>query len=146
MQIKLLTRESPQWQAAASYAAACSWHGGNFLAEDMRQGKFHHWERVIVAQVEEQIIGFCAVLQKDCIDHVPYTPYIGYVFVDEKARGHYLSGQMIAVACQYLKQCGFHKVYIVSHHENLYEKYGFSVIDEKPAYWGDMQKIYEKTL
>lgn len=36
----------------------------------------------------------------------------------------------------------YNKVYIVSDHENLYEKYGFHVIDRKIAPWGSEEKIY----
>jgi hypothetical protein len=32
------------------------------------------------------------------------------------------------------------KVYLVSDHENLYEKYGFRVIDRKTAPWGSEEK------
>jgi len=42
----------------------------------------------------------------------------------------------------YLKTVGFDKVYIVSNHDNLYEKYGFVVIDRKIAPWGSEEKIY----
>ena len=42
----------------------------------------------------------------------------------------------------YLKTVGFDKVYIVSDHDNLYEKYGFVVIDRKIAPWDSEEKIY----
>lgn len=49
-----------------------------------------------------------------------------------------------------LKSMGFVKVYIVSDHENLYEKYGFKVIDRKLLH-GELRKRfmcrdYNKTL
>ena len=46
----------------------------------------------------------------------------------------------------YLKSIHFEKVYIVSDHENLYEKYGFNVIDRKIAPWGSEEKIYVQRL
>ena len=46
----------------------------------------------------------------------------------------------------YLKSIGFEQVYIVSDHENLYEKYGFNVIDRKAAAWGTVEKIYVQKL
>ena len=41
----------------------------------------------------------------------------------------------------YLKSIGFDKVHIVSDHENLYEKYGFEIIDYKTAPWGQWKKF-----
>ena len=42
---------------------------------------------------------------------------------------------MIRYALKYARGLGFDRVYLVSDHENLYEKYGFVKIDEKPAPW-----------
>ena len=103
---------------------------------------FCEWERVSVALDGEKICGYCTVAKTECIPEVPYTPYIGFVFVDEHYRGNRLSQQLILFAVDYLKTIGFDKVYIVSDHDNLYEKYGFVVIDRKIAPWGSEEKIY----
>ncbi len=75
-----------------------------------------------------------------------YTPYIGYLFVDEKYKGRRLSQQLISYAMSYLKALGFLRVFLVSDHENFYEKYGFKVIDRKSAPWGEIEKIYMREL
>ena len=82
----------------------------------------------------------------DCINNVDYTPYISYVFVDEKFRGNRLSQVLIEKAEGYLKSQGFHEVFVVSHFDGFYEKYGYVHIDTKPAYWGETQKIYRHKL
>ena len=46
----------------------------------------------------------------------------------------------------YLQTLRFHQVYLVSDHENLYEKYGFKVIDTKTAPWGEIEKIYMREI
>jgi len=53
---------------------------------------------------------------------------------------------MLRYASEYVKQIGFDKVYLVSDHENLYEKYGFIVVDRVIAPWGEEEKIYEQKL
>ncbi|MDO4298341.1 MAG: hypothetical protein Q4C59_07700 [Lachnospiraceae bacterium] len=45
-----------------------------------------------------------------------------------------------------MKYQGFEEVYLVSDHVNLYEKYGFSVVDRKMAPWGEEEKIYWQRL
>lgn len=112
----------------------------------MSDNTFTDWERVIVALYENNIAGYCTVAKSDCISNVPYTPYIGYLFVDEKYRGHRLSQKLISYAMSYLRTLNFSQVFLVSDHENLYEKYGFKVIDKKPAPWGEMEKIYMREL
>ena len=146
LDVKKLTAADAEWNVLADYAENCSWGAGKTLAEEMRQNHFTGWERVILAEDQGRIAGYCTVSGTDCIPDVPYTPYIGMLFVGEEYRGKRLSQRMIDDASEYLKELGFSEVYLVSDHENLYEKYGFQVIDEKMAPWGRMQKIYRKGL
>ena len=146
LDVKKLTAADAEWNVLADYAENCSWGAGRTLAEEMRQNHFTGWERVILAEVQGRIAGYCTVSGTDCIPDVPYMPYIGMLFVGEEYRGRRLSQRMIDDASEYLKELGFSEVYLVSDHENLYEKYGFQVIDEKMAPWGRMQKIYRKGL
>ena len=146
LDVKKLTAADAEWNVLADYAENCSWGAGRTLAEEMRQNHFTGWERVILAEDQGRIAGYCTVSGTDCIPDVPYTPYIGMLFVGEEYRGKRLSRRMIDYASEYLKELGFSEVYLVSDHENLYEKYGFQVIDEKMAPWGRMQKIYRKGL
>ena len=146
LDVKKLTAADAEWNVLADYAENCSWGAGRTLAEEMRQNHFTGWERVILAEDQGRIAGYCTVSGTDCIPDVPYTPYIGMLFVGEEYRGKRLSQRMIDDASEYLKELGFSEVYLVSDHENLYEKYGFQVIDEKMAPWGRMQTIYRKGL
>ena len=112
----------------------------------MQQNAFEDWERVIVALEQRQICGFCTVAKTDCIPDLHYMPYIGYLFVGEEHRGARLSEKLIGCALQYLKTLGFAKAFLVSDHVDLYEKYGFCIIDRKMAPWGTEEKIYMKTI
>lgn len=131
-----------RWWEVASFANRCSWGAGLTLARMMREARFKDWERVFAAVCDGQIAGYCAFLEKDCIENVPYGPYIGYVFVDEKFRGGRLSEKMIRAAMAYAASQGFEKVYLVSNHVNLYEKYGFEKIDAKVDIWGNPETIF----
>lgn len=146
MKFELIDSSSQLWKKVRKYAAECSWSAGKFLALNMDNGTFSDWERVIVAHDKHRICGYCTVSRSDCIPDVPYTPYIGYVFVGEDYRGNRLSQRLILCASEYLKGIGFNDVYLVSDHENLYEKYGFTVIAHVSAPCGAMEKIYHKSI
>ncbi len=146
MNIQLITPSDEMWDALKNYAENCSWRAGKTLAYHMDHNGFSDWERVIAVSDAENICGFCTVSKTDCIPNVAYTPYIGYLFVREEYRGNRLSEKLIQCAMEYLKSIGFNKVYLVSDHVNLYEKYGFHVIDRKIAPWGTEEKIYVKEI
>ena len=145
MKIEVISPSDNSWNSLIEFSEHCSWQGGKYLAEDMRKN-FSDWERVVAAVEEGKIAGYCAVSKSDCINNATYTPYISYVFVDEKFRGNRLSQLLIEKAEDYLESQGFHEVFVVSHFEGFYEKYGYVHIDTKPAYWGEMQKIYRHKL
>lgn len=137
-----ITPSDALWKEVSQFAQSCSWRAGASLSQSMSDNTFTDWERVIVALHGHDIAGYCTVAKRDCIPNVTYTPYIGFLFVDERYRGQRLSQRLIAFAKSYLQAQGFQRVYLVSDHENLYEKYGFKVIDTQMAPWGKWQKIY----
>lgn len=143
MIFKAITSSDEMWNKARNYAYECSWRAGKLLADLMDASSFSEWERVIIAiDDNDRICGFCTVVKKDCILDLEYFPNIGYVFVDENYRGNRLSQRLLNYAMEYLKEVGFEKVYLVSDHDNFYEKYGFVVIDRVMAPWGAEQKLY----
>ena len=146
MDLKMITSSDKMWSKVRDYAENCSWKAGKSLAAAMDNHAFTGWDRVVVALDHEKICGYCTVAKTDCIPDVCYTPYIGYLFVGEEYRGNRLSQKLIQYSMDYLKSIGFDKVHIVSDHENLYEKYGFNIIDRKMAPWGAEEKIYMQKL
>lgn len=135
MAIKPITNDDEIWEIVACYADECTWSAGKNLAREMRTNSFRDWERVFVAFEDNHIAAYCTLTKTDCIPNVPYTPYIGYMFVGEQYRGRRISQKLINFVLEYAKALRFNKVYLVSDHINLYEKYGFIKIDEKPAPW-----------
>ena len=96
MEILLIKQDHPLLEKNISFAEKCSWKAGPFLAERMRKNDFHDWEVVIVACESEDIIGFCTFSEKDELPEIyGYSPFIGFVFVDEQYRGKRISEQMI---------------------------------------------------
>ncbi|MBB6673663.1 GNAT family N-acetyltransferase [Cohnella nanjingensis] len=142
MQIESLIDSDKLWQDVAEYAESCSWKAGAALAKQMRKRFFSDWERVFAALDGNHITGYCTLAKTDCIPDISYTPYIGFMFVGEQYRGNRISEKLILSALAYAKELGFDKVYLVSDHVNLYEKYGFVKIDEKEAPWGVMETIF----
>ncbi len=146
MEIKIITSSDMLWEQVITYAENCSWRAGKFLAGQMRHGGFHGWERVLIAVENGKIAGYCTVCEKDVIPDLPYTPFICSLFVGEPYRGARLSQRIIEAVMAYIRTLGFDAAYLFSDHIGLYEKYGFVEIGKYPAPWGEMQKIYRRTV
>lgn len=142
MEIRAISKEDALWNNTIDFAENCSWKAGSYFARDLRNGTFTDWEKVLIAQEEGQIIGYCTFAKEDCISSDKYSPFIGYIFVDEKFRGNRISQKLIKKALFFAEDLGFKKVYIVSGEIGLYEKYGFTKIDEMEDKYGNWEQIF----
>lgn len=146
MEIQLMTEEHELWNAVKAYAGGCGWSSGKILAEDMENHRFSDWERVAVLLDDGRICGYCTIIKEEAIPNMPYTPFVGTLFVEEAYRGGRLGQKLIITSMEYLQSVGFDRAYLITDHENLYEKYGFRVVDRRMAPWGREEKVYVRKI
>ena len=125
-----------------SYATNCHREAGPILAQKMEKNNFLDWERVFVAIENEQIIGFCTFTKEDWIPNCDYSPFVWFMFVDEKYRWKRISEKMVNEVEKYAKSLKFENLYIVSDHKWLYEKYWFEKCDGKVDGLGRVETIF----
>ena len=138
--------EQKQW---IDKIRACDWSAAKFLANLLEQDKFHEvlGEGNLFLMVEEEnVVAFCTLTRKDCIDDDSLFPWIGFVFTSQEYRGQRYSGVVIDYACNKAKEQGFDTVYLATDHIGLYEKYGFSYIESRMDVYNEMNRIYCRKL
>ena len=146
-EIHRMTEGHPYWDATVSLAANCSWRAGPVLAEKMKQHAFAEWESVFCAAADGKVVGFCTLAAKDELPAAyDFTPFIGFVFVDESYRGNRISEQMLHHAAAYAQELGYQKVYIMSGEIGLYEKYGFQKLGDYETTYGTVDQLFVKAL
>ena len=147
MTIKTLTSTHPMWDKVITFAENCSWRAGALLAKKMRENDFAENERVLIVLEKDDIAGFCTFSNKDELPpEYNFTPFIGFMFVDEKYRGQRLSGKLTDAACNLAREQGFSKVYIMSGEIGLYEKYGFEKIGDYATIYGTTDQLFQRKL
>ena len=128
------------------YANSCDREAGPILAEKMKWDNFSDWERIFVATENDNIVGYCTFTKEDWIPDCDYTPFVWFIFVDEKCRWKRYSEQMINTVEEYAKTLNFDKLYIVSDHKWLYEKYWFEKCDEKVDELWRIESIFVRDI
>ncbi len=99
-----MTYDHPLWDETILFAEKSSWSAGPYLANMMRKNEFEEAERVIVATEDNKPVGYCTFALKDELpEDSEYSPFIGFVFVDEKCRGKRVSEKLIEVASEHAK-------------------------------------------
>ena len=145
MEIYVMTYGHPLWDETASNAENCSWKAGPYLSKKMRNNGFSETERVLVATKNRRPVGYCTFSMKDELpEDSDYSPFIGFVFVDEKQRGRRISEKLIGKALDYAKSIGYETVYILSGEIGLYEKYGFVKIGDEETAYGTRDQLFRK--
>ncbi|MDE7170613.1 MAG: GNAT family N-acetyltransferase [Oscillospiraceae bacterium] len=146
-EIHLMTPGHALWDEIISLAETCSWRAGPFLAEKMKHNEFKGWERVCAACVDGKAAGFCTLAEKDELpEKYTFSPFIGFMFVDEPYRGKRLSELMIDKVCAYARELGYEKIYIMSGEIGLYEKYGFQKLGDYETIYGSVDQLFVKSL
>lgn len=145
--IQIMKYGHKYWNATAEFALNCSWRAGGYLAKLMYENAFADEERVLVALVDGNIAGFCTFAKKDELpEEYDFTPFIGFMFVDEKYRGRRLSEKLIQAACNHAANNGFGKVYIMSGETGLYEKYGFEFLGMYRTIYDSEEQLFVREI
>ena len=131
MQVKAVTYKDELWNKLIDYANSCDREAWPILAHKMQSNGFLDWEKIFVATEDDNIVGYCTFTKEDWIPNCDYTPFVWFVFVDEKYRWKRYSEKMINAVEEYAKTLNFKQLYIVSDHKWLYEKYWFEKCDTK---------------
>ena len=142
MNIKKLNQNEKLWQELIDYANNCDWETWPILAQKMEENNFLDWEKVFIAIDDEKIVWFCTFTKEDWVPDCDYSPFVWFIFVDDNYRWKRVSEKMINTVEEYAKTLNFEKLYIVSDHKWLYEKYWFKKCDEKVDELGRVESIF----
>ena len=146
MMILPITSKDNSRDSLINYANSCDREAWPILAKKMQWNDFLDWERVFIAVENDKIIWFCTFTKEDWIPDCDYSPFVWFIFVDENYRWERVSEKMINTVEEYAKTLNFGKLYIVSDHKGLYEKYWFEKIDEKVDEMGRIETIFYRDI
>lgn len=96
---------------------------------------------------QEQMVGYYVLSAREVICHPPELfPWLGIILVFDPYRGRKYSPVMIADACQRAKADGFSDLYLVTEHEQYYERFGFTFVRDERYTDGSPTRLYHKAL
>lgn len=130
-----------QWR---TQIAACEWRAARFLAHLLEKDEFHQnvgKGTVYLLADGDKLVSFISLAEKDCVD-VPHGPWIGFVHTAPEYRGHRYVGKLIDHACRVAGEHGVQRVYICTDHVGLYEKYGFTYLENRVSIYGEDSRVY----
>ncbi len=131
-----------------SQIAAYEWRAAKFLTELLTKGTFHQavGEGTVYLLTDgDKLVSFVSLAERDCID-APYGPWIGFVHTAPEYRGHRHVGKLIDHACTVASVHDVARVYICTDHVGLYEKYGFTYLENRVSIYGEDSRVYVREV
>lgn len=124
--------------------ASYEWRAAKHLAGLLEKGEFHLkvGEGTLYLLTDgDKLVSFVSLARCDYLD-APYGPWIGFVYTAQEYRGHRYVGKLIDHACRIAGEHGVQRVYINTDHVGLYEKYGFTYVENRANAFGEDSRIY----
>jgi GNAT superfamily N-acetyltransferase len=95
---------------------------------------------------KSDIIGCYALLINDLVSRQDLLPWFACLYVEKLYRGNRLSEKMIEHAKVEMKKGGYSTLYLSTDHDGLYEKFGWTRIDDGYNFFGEKCRIYHLSL
>ena len=108
--------------------------------------EFEEWETPFVAVANGCIVGMVTIMKTDYYPLPEIYPWVSTLFVSEEFRGNRISERLIDYANEYAKRIGFDNTYIPSEHIGIYEKYGYTYVNDIINYGGGTDRLYAKEI
>lgn len=121
------------------------WGAASTLAGFLEKGTFFEklGDGVLLMLTDgDKLVSYVTFSFQDCIDDKSMYPWIGFVFTAPEYRGRRYAGQLIERCEEIAREHSVKNIYICTDHIGLYEKYGYSYLENRVDIYGDDSRIY----
>lgn len=142
----------PQWVEEVSY---CQYKEWGIAKGDTLDGVIYRTKHAMVktdiaqtfvATYQDQFLGTVALWRNDLCSRQDLYPWMACLYVKEEFR-HYGIGTLLQnKVMEVAKQLGYSHIYLITNHDNLYEKNGWLFLEKAPLGDGTLTKVYEHLL
>lgn len=140
-----MSEQQDHWRAAI---AGYEWRAAGFLAQLLEKGGFHQTlgaGELFLLTEGDALVSFATLAERDCVE-APCGPWIGFVHTAPAYRGHRHAGRLIDHICSEARRNGAAQVFLCTDHAGLYEKYGFTYLENRMSIYGEDSRIYVRRL
>lgn len=112
-----------------NYLKKCSWESvTEYLTETLENNELTDSEKVIVAYLNGEIVGFAALVNESVAESFNGTPYLDHLFVDEAHRNKGIATKLVDKIIELAKENNKVLYLVTVSHELFYKKLGFETI------------------
>lgn len=91
---------------------------------------------------ENTFIGSYQILMEDLDSRPDLYPWLANVYIKKEYRGKGYGRKCIEHAIKTIKDMNLSKIYLFTEHRNLYEKFGFTLLEEVETFGNEKEYLY----
>lgn len=95
-----------------------------------------------IVKDKDKLAGFVSLWNNDLPFRQDLTPWIATLFIKEEYRGMGLGTLLQKHCIQVVKDLGYKELYLITDHENYYERSGWKYVENAPAKGGTSIRLY----
>lgn len=137
----------PHW---LNQIKTCDWRAGKFLTHLLETETFHQTvgekSKLLLLTEGDALISFATYAERDCIDDPALTPWVGFVYTYPEYRGQRRMGELMEHIAAVAHRDGHAVLYVCTDHVGLYEKYGFTYLEDRRSIYGEMSRVLKREL
>lgn len=117
----------------------------SFVKKNDNPNNINNIPEIYVATYRDEFVGTFGFSMNDIETKQDLYPWLVNLYVDEDYRRMKVSGYLIRQAIKKAKEKNLKALYLYTHHEDMYEKYGFKFVDLINTYDGKnpYQRLYK---
>lgn len=98
--------------------------------QSMKEASLNDIPSWLIVLDEDKIIAGLGVIENDFHPKVDFAPNVCAVYVEEAYRKQGIAGEMLNYIVNKMKKKNIDILYLITNHENFYERYGWEYIDD----------------
>lgn len=102
--------------------------------------------QMYIAKYKDEAIGVVAIWRNDLKARQDLYPWMAILLVKEKYRNKGVGKKLQERCIKEVRRLNYDKLYLITDHENYYEKMGWNFLEEAPLENGQYTRIYEYKL
>ncbi|MFR0822637.1 MAG: GNAT family N-acetyltransferase [Clostridia bacterium] len=99
-----------------------------------------------IAIYQNKLVGIVSLWRNDLCARQDLYPWLAGLYVKEEYREKGIGTFLQNKAIESSRKLGYEKLYLITNHENYYEKNGWKFLEKAPLGNGTLVKIYEYSL
>jgi len=99
--------------------------------------------QIYIAKRNNELVGTVSIWHNDLISRQDLTPYLAGLYVKKEHRGKGIGTLLQEKCILVVKELGYKSLYLITDHENYYEKSGWKFLEMAPLKENHYTRVYE---